>query len=117
MNMNDLMCNDKARKLLKTFLKLGNTAVKSNALLSLECYEQADILYSNEQQRTDDAYDDLRDILPNHKWEQRLDEAIDSSESDALNKYFERLMDKCKRSIEHHRDFKRFGIELERKLG
>lgn len=120
MNVNDLVQNNKATKLFKTFLTLGHRTDRSDALINLECYELCEKLQTNALNRTDDAYDELRELCPSERWEERLDEAIESEgngDATALDTYFSDLMFEAKRQIELHRDYKRFQKELIRKLG
>lgn len=120
MNIADLVDHPKAKKLFITFLKLGHRSDRSGALTALECYDLCHRLIDDRFSRSEDAYDELRELCPNYKWEQRLDDAIErensGEDSEALDKYLRSLQFKVKRNIESHRDYGRFQDELIQKL-
>lgn len=120
MNVIDLLQNTKASGLFKTFLKIGHKTTRSGALVNVECYELCEKLQLNETSRTEEAYDELKELCPSYKWEERLDEAIQSDSdgnSTALKEYFTKLMFEARCQIEVHPDYERFRKELARKLG
>lgn len=86
------------------------------ALQTLKCYELSDKLLNDVDSRTEDGYDELKELMPAYIWEKRLDDAIEAKDDDAMAEYFERLMEECKRYIETHNDFRRYRRTLLDKL-
>jgi len=112
-NVSTLVTNEKAKEIFRHFLETHKTSL---ALQSLSCYELADKLLSDVYSRTDDSYDELKEIMPAYIWETRLDDAIDAKTDEAIEEYLKRLMEENKRLIETHHDFKRFRKALLDKL-
>lgn len=116
MNVAALLGDSKAKQLFVTFLSMGHRTDESGAMTALRCYDLCDRLLNISANRTNDEYDNLRDVCPSFAWEQRLDAAIDQCDEDALRTFFASLMFETKRTIELHRDYGRFKEALLNKL-
>lgn len=119
MNVSELVNNPLGNRLLKAFLKIGHRHDKSNAMISLECYELCNTVSEN-MERHRDYMDDLIELCPSYLWEDKLNEAIDESESEAIDRLqsvLDELKLECVQTIESHNDFDRFRRELLRKIG
>lgn len=117
MNVGALLEDRRARSIFLAFLQTGHRRDQSAALQSTERYAICARLCDSESERTTDAFDELRDLSPSFAWEQRLDAAIESGESRALDGVLRELMFESKRAIEVHADYRRFQEEMMRKLG
>lgn len=120
MSVSNLLDNPLGNRLLKTFLKIGHRHDKSNALISLECYELCNTIGDGNIERYRDYLDDLIELCPSYLWEEKLNDAIDESESDVyirLQSVLHELKRECVQTIESHNDFDRFRRELLRKIG
>lgn len=119
MNVNGIIHNAEANKLLKTFLQIGHRSDKSNALLLLECYELCERI-ANDLDTYRDHLDDLFELCPSFLWEQKINDACDANDDEVhqrLNEILTALMKECVGNIECDHDFKRFQDELLRKIG
>lgn len=119
MNVSGLVNNPLGNRLFKAFLKIGHRHDKSNAMISLECYELCNTIIENIE-RYRDHMDDLIELCPSYLWEEKLNDAIESEESeviDRLQSVLDELKLECVQSIESHHDFDRFRRELLRKIG
>lgn len=116
MNVAAVLGDSKAKQLFVTFLSMGHRTDESAAMTALRCYDICERLLCTEANRTEDVYDNLRDVCPSFAWEQRLDAAIDQCDEDALRTFLASLMFETKRTIELHRDYERFQQELLNKL-
>ncbi len=111
--MSTLVSNDKAKEIFRHFLETNKTSL---TLPTLKCYELADQLLNDTKCRTDDNYDELKELMPAYIWEKRLDDAIETKDDDAMVEYLMRLMEECKSFIETHQDFRRYRRTLLDKL-
>lgn len=120
MNVNGIIHNDEANKLLKTFLQIGHRSDKSNALLLLECYELCERI-SGDLDAYRDHLDDLFELCPSFLWEQKINDACEADTPDRiqrlLNEVLTALKKECVGNIECDQDFTRFRRELLRKIG
>lgn len=119
MNVSGLVNNPLGNRLFKAFLKIGHRHDKSNAMISFECYELCNTISENIEQYRDHL-DDLIELCPSYLWEEKLNEAVDESESDAivrLQSVLDELKIECVQTIQSHRDYDRFRRELLRKIG
>lgn len=120
MNVNGIIHNDEANKLLKTFLQIGHRSDKSNALLLLECYELCERILSDLDGYRDHL-DDLFELCPSFLWEQKINDACEADTPDhiqrLLNEVLTALKKECVGNIECDHDFTRFRRELLRKIG
>lgn len=119
MNVSGLVSNPLGNRLFKAFLKIGHRHDKSSAMISLECYELCNKIGDNIE-RYRDYIDDLIELSPSYLWEEKLNEAIDESESEAydrLQSVLDELKLECVQTIGSHIDYDRFRRELLRKIG
>lgn len=86
------------------------------ALQTLKCYELSDKLLTDADSRTEDNFDELRELMPAFIWEKRLDDAIEAKDEEIMVEYLMRLMEECRRFIETHQDFRRYRRTLLDKL-
>ncbi|KAJ6629561.1 hypothetical protein Bhyg_16920 [Pseudolycoriella hygida] len=112
-NVSTLVTNEKAKEIFRHFLETHKTSL---ALQTLKCFELADKMHNDASIRTEDNYDELKELMPAFIWEKRLDDAIEAKNEEILVEYFMRLMDECKRFIETHADFRRYRKTLLNKL-
>lgn len=82
----------------------------------MKCYELADNLLNDVKSRTEDSYEELKEVMPAYVWEKRLDDAIEANDEEVMVEYLQRLMEECKRYIETHSDFRRYRKTLLDKL-
>lgn len=119
MSVSGLVNHQLGNKLFKTFLKIGHRTDKSNALLSLECYELCNEILDNIQSYRD-YFDDLIEMCPSYLWEEKFNEAVELESDTKVQRTLEELIDElkieCLDSIECHNDFDRFRKELLRKI-
>lgn len=120
MNVNGIIHNAEANKLLKTFLQIGHRSDKSNALLLLECYELCErILGDLDSYR--DHLDDLFELCPSFLWEQKINDACEADTPDHIQRLLKEVLTalkkECVGNIECDHDFTRFRRELLRKIG
>lgn len=111
-----------AMPLFRNFLRIGHRTDKSNALLSLECYEMCDKIINNvSSSNTGDDIDALIELCPSFDWEEKVNDAIESDKKihDKLNlmQLLHELKRECVHTIESHNDYDRFRQELLRKIG
>lgn len=110
-----------AKPLFRNFLRIGHRTDKSNALLSLECYELCDKIINNASADNAEDVDALIELCPSYDWEERVNDAIESdkkiNDKRNLRQLLHELKRECVRSIECHNDFDRFRKELLRKIG
>lgn len=120
MNVNGIIHNAEANKLLKTFLQIGHRSDKSNALLLLECYELCERILSDLDSHRDHL-DDLLELCPSFLWEQKINDACDADTSDDVHRLLDEILmalkKECVGNIECDHDFTRFRRELLRKIG
>lgn len=112
-NVSTLVSNDKAKEIFRHFLETHKTSL---ALQTLDCYELADKLLNDVHSRTEDSYDEMKELMPAYIWEKRLDDAIDANDDDVMVEYLMRLIEECKRFIETHPDFRRYRKTMLDKL-
>lgn len=110
--MSTLVSNDKAKEIFRHFLETHKTSL---ALQTLKCYELAAQL-NDVHSRTEDSFDELKELMPAYIWEKRLDDAIEAKDEEVMVQYLTRLMEECKRFIETHPDFRRYRRTLLDKL-
>lgn len=119
MNVSGLVNNSLGNRLFKTFVKIGHRTDKSNALTSIECYELCNTIIENIE-RYKLYIDDLMELCPDYSWEEKLNDAFDATESEAIDRLqlvLNELKFECLRTIECHNDYDRFRRELLRKIG
>ncbi|KAG4068314.1 hypothetical protein HA402_007834 [Bradysia odoriphaga] len=112
-NVSTLVSNEKAKEIFRHFLETNKASL---ALQTLKCYELADKQLNDKDSRTEDSYDELKELMPAYIWEKRLDDAIEAKDDDVLVEYLLRLMEECKRYIETHQDFRRYRKTMLDKL-
>lgn len=111
--MSTLVSNEKAKEIFRHFLETHKTSL---ALQTLNCYELSDKLLNDVPSRTEDSFDELKELMPAYIWEKRLDDAIEAKDEDAMVEYFMRLNEECKQFIETHADFRRYRRTMLQKL-
>lgn len=111
--MSTLVTNEKAKEIFRHFLETHKTSL---ALQTLKCYELADKQLNDVQSRTEENFDELKELMPAYIWEKRLDDAIEAKDDVVMEEYLLRLMEECKRFIETHQDFRRYRRTLLDKL-
>lgn len=120
MSASGLVTHPLCKLLFRNFLKIGHRTDKSNALLSLECYEICDKLL-NEKQFNSDIVDELIEMCPSFVWETKINNAIDyttkTNDKQQITHLLNELKRDCVNTIECHNDFDRFRKELLRKIG
>lgn len=126
MSLSGVITHPLAKSLFRTFLRIDHRTDKSNALLSLECFELCDkIITSNTISSMTinvDDIDALMELCPSFDWEEKINDAIESDKQQVcdkcnLTKILQELKQECVRNIECHNDFDRFRRELLRKIG
>lgn len=113
MNVDGLVNSIVGKRLLKSFLAVGHRSDKSNVSILLDCYDLCERVLSNIN-AYDDHLDDLAEVCPSYKWEQRITQA---NTSPARQTILLELKKECLSSIECDVDFHRFRRELLRKIG
>lgn len=122
MSVSAMITHPVAMPLFRNFLRIGHRTDKSNALLSLECYEICDKIMNNvPSSNNDNDIDALIELCPSFYWEEKLNDAIESDkkihDKHHLMQLLRELKRECVLSIESHNDYDRFRQELLRKIG
>lgn len=115
-NVSDLLATAKSRKIFRAFLELGHTKHKSTAMKRLECFEKCELLLDQTYPPCDDDVEDLRELCPDFKSEQKLDRALDHDSELEFVEFCNELQYKVKLDIEKDKDFRRFREALANKL-
>lgn len=113
MKVDGIINSNVGKRLLKSFLAVGHRNDKSNVSILLDCFDSCERVLSNISSY-DDLLDDLAEVCPSYKWEQRITEATTNP---ARQTALLELKKECLASIECDVDFHRFRRELLRKIG
>lgn len=113
MKVDGIINSTVGKRLLKSFLAVGHRNDKSNVSILLDCYDLCERVLSNISSY-DGLLDDLAEVCPSYKWEQRITQATTSPARQAA---LLELKKECLASIECDVDFHRFRRELLRKIG
>lgn len=120
MSASAMVTHPVAKPLFRNFLLIGHRTDKSNALLSLECYELCDKIINNAFANKAEEIDALMDLCPSYDWEERVNDAVDSDmrmhDNRNLLQLLHELKRECVQSIACHNDYDRFRKELLRKI-
>lgn len=115
-NVTDLLATPKSRQIFRAFLQLGHTTHQTTAMKRLLCFEKCECLLEQSYPPCEDDVEDLRELCPDYKSEQRLDRALDRDSQADFVEFCEELQYNVKLDIEKDKDFLRFRKALENKL-